>query len=124
MQPEQIGSEQQAGICLPVEIKNELLIIKHECQPPPLLPAQCQGRVALRREVEAWYAKYSTAGRRSKSQGGTPVVSAVPVKMYGGMQEFVESDDEAEDPNERVAAFRALAAAADAADGAAGAAQQ
>ena len=87
-------------------------------------PGNQHWRVALRRELEAWYALHPPVGRRRKSQGGTTVVSVVTVKMYGGMQEFVESDDEAEDPNERVAAFRALAAAADAADGAAGAAQQ
>ena len=39
------------------------------------------------------------------------MVSALPVKKYGGMQEFVDSDDEAEeDPNQAVAACRALAA--------------
>ncbi len=91
-------------------------------------PSNQHWRVPLRRELEFWYAKYPPAGRRRKSQGGTPVVSAVPVKVYGGLQEFVESDDEAEDPNQAVAAARALAAAASAAAGsgaaAAGAALQ
>ena len=88
-------------------------------------PGNQHWRVALRRELEAWYALHPPVGRRRKSQGGTTVVSVVPVKKYGGMEEFVESDDEEEDPNHAVAACRALDAAGRAgAAGAAGAAQQ
>ena len=46
-----------------------------------------------------------------KPRQRTNVVSVVPFKKYGGMEEFVKNHNEEEDPNHAVAAGRALAAA-------------
>lgn len=81
-------------------------------------------RTALRRELEKWYAAHPPVGRRRKSQGpSTFVLDPAVTKKWGKAQMFVDSDaDEAlEEPNEAVAAGRALSAVAGAAGAAASA---
>ena len=66
-------------------------------------------RVALRKELEAWYAVHAPAGRRSKSQGGADsFLTAVAAKKLV-ITQYTYSDED--DPNEAVAAFCALEAA-------------
>ena len=74
-------------------------------------------RVALRRELEVWYAAHPPIGKRRKSQGSsTTAVDPTLTRKWGKAQLFVDSDaEELEDPNDAVAAGRALAAAASAA---------
>jgi len=71
-------------------------------------------RVALRRELEAWYAAHPPIGKRRKSQGpSTTAVDPALTKKLGNAELYVDSDaEELEDPNDAVAAGRALAAAA------------
>jgi len=81
-------------------------------------------RTALRRELEAWYAAHPPVGRRRKSQGAsTFVLDPAVTKKWGKAQMFVDSDadEELEEPNEAVAAGRALSAVAGAAAAAAAA---
>jgi hypothetical protein len=83
-------------------------------------------RTALRRELEKWYAAHPPVGRRRKSQGpSTFVLDPAVTKKWGKAQMFVDSatdaDEELEDPNEAVAAGRALSAVAGAASAAASA---
>jgi len=81
-------------------------------------------RTALRRELEKWYAAHPPVGRRRKSQGpSTFVLDPAVTKKWGKAQMFVDSDadEELEDPNEAVAAGRALSAVAGAAAAAASA---
>jgi len=81
-------------------------------------------RTALRRELEAWYAEHPPVGRRRKSQGAsTFVLDPAVTKKWGKAQMFVDSDadEELEEPNEAVAAGRALSAVAGAAAAAAAA---
>ena len=61
-------------------------------------------RVALRKELEAWYAVHAPAGRRSKSQGGADsFLTAVAAKKLV-ITQYRDSDED--DPNEAVAAFK------------------
>jgi hypothetical protein len=71
-------------------------------------------RVALRRELEAWYAAHPPIGKRRKSQGpSTIAVDPALTRKWGNAELYVDSDaEELEDPNDAVAAGRALAAAA------------
>ena len=81
-------------------------------------------RTALRRELEAWYAAHPPVGRRRRSQGAsTFVLDPAVTKKWGKAQMFVDSDadEELEEPNEAVAAGRALSAVAGAAAAAAAA---
>jgi len=81
-------------------------------------------RTALRRELEKWYAAHPPVGRRRKSQRpSTFVLDPAVTKKWGKAQMFVDSDadEELEDPNEAVAAGRALSAVAGAASAAASA---
>ena len=71
-------------------------------------------RVALRRELEAWYAAHPPIGKRRKSQGpSTIAVDPALTRKWGNAELYVDSDGEKpEDPNNAVAAGRALAVAA------------
>ena len=71
-------------------------------------------RVALRRELEAWYAAHPPIGKRRKSQGpSTIAVDPALTRKWGNAELYVDTDaEELEDPNDAVAAGRALAAAA------------
>jgi len=83
-------------------------------------------RVALRKELEVWYAAHPPIGKRRQSQGAS-TIAADPArkKVFANAELYVDSDaeQEPEDPNEAVAAGRALAAVASAAAGAGGAGQ-
>ena len=83
-------------------------------------------RVALRRELEVWYAAHPPIGKRRQSQGASTIaVDPTRKKLWANAELYVDSDaeQELEDPNAAVAAGRALAAVASAAAGAGGAGQ-